>query len=185
VPIQTRCPSCSAAVPPTAAWCGLCHADLRTSPPPPSPTTLVLPARPSESPAVPAASDDEPVVGRHAAAVPVTSPAPRAAASGRHAARSAGLRDASPGAARTSSRAASPATLEGIAIPTDGELTPEQIDEVAEQMLARLAVSETRVDVFDLESIPGGKWGFAAGVTVALVLVFVLVSWLLVHLATR
>ncbi len=29
MPIQTRCPSCTAAVPSNAAWCSLCHADLR------------------------------------------------------------------------------------------------------------------------------------------------------------
>ena len=70
-------------------------------------------------------------------------------------------------------------------MPTDGEVSPEKVDELAEQMLARLAISETGVDVLDPETLPGGKWGFAAGLMVALVLAFIIVSWVVVHLVNR
>jgi len=187
VPIQTRCPSCAAAVSPTAAWCSLCHADLRprTAPPVSAPSVTVIPGSAPGPDLV-----DSSVSGRHAASSPVE--APRTTTSvGRHAARgpvarATGGRASGRASQRTApQRAASHATLEGLDLPTDGEVSPEKVDELAEQMLARLAVTETGVDVLDPETLPGGKWGFAAGVMVALVLAFIVVSWVLVHLANR
>ena len=191
MPIQTRCPSCAAAVPPTAAWCSLCHADLRPrpAPPVPAPTVTVVPGAASAPDLV-----DSSVSGRHAAAEPVDAPSP-GGSGGRHAARGPVLRTSSRTSPRSSQRSASqrsasprPATqvtLEGIDVPTDGEVSPEKVDELAEQMLARLAISETGVDVLDPETLPGGKWGFAAGLMVALVLAFIIVSWVVVHLVNR
>ena len=60
--------------------------------------------------------------------------------------------------------------LEGIEIP-QGEVPPEKVDELADQMLARLAVSERRQRFFDPDDVPGGKWTVAAAGGVAVVLV--------------
>ena len=181
MPIQTRCPSCAAAVPPTAAWCSLCHADLRprSAPPVSAPSVTVVPGVATGPDLV-----DSSVSGRHAAAVPVE--APRSSGSGgRHAARGPVLRPSSRTSTRSAPRPSSHVSLEGLDLPADGEVSPEKVDELAEQMLARLAVTETGADVLDPESLPGGKWGFAAGVMVALVLAFIVVSWVVVHLANR
>jgi hypothetical protein len=144
----------------------------------------VVPGLPSA-----AGPTDVTVAGRHAAEAPVA--ASRASGSGgRHAARSAASRSDSPrtsvgDATRTALHAAAPVTVTGLDLAADGDVSPEQVDELAEQMLARLAVAETRSDVIDPEALPGGKWGFAAGVMVALVLAFIVVSWVVVHLTNR
>ena len=52
-----------------------------------------------------------------------------------------------------------------------GEVPPEKVDELADQMLARLAVSERRQRFFDPDDVPGGKWTVAAAGGVAVVLV--------------
>jgi len=58
VPIQTRCPSCGAALPVAAAWCSLCHSDLRPRTVTPS-ASVVLPGAPTVVP-VPSASGAAP-----------------------------------------------------------------------------------------------------------------------------
>ena len=181
MPIQTRCPSCAAAVPPTAAWCSLCHADLRprSAPPVSAPSVTVIPGAATASDLV-----DSSVSGRHAAAVPVEAPRP-GGSGGRHAARGPVPRPSGRTPTSTAPRPSSHASLEGLDLPTDGEVSPEKVDELAAQMLARLAVTETGADVLDPETLPGGKWGFAAGVMVALVLAFIVVSWIVVHLTNR
>jgi hypothetical protein len=50
VPIQTRCPSCGAAVPVAAAWCSLCHTDLRAPRQVSAASTMVLPGVPAPLP---------------------------------------------------------------------------------------------------------------------------------------
>jgi hypothetical protein len=128
---------------------------------------------------------DSSVSGRHAAAAPLVDAPPAAGSGGRHAARGPVPRSSSRTSTRSAPRPSSHSSLEGLDLPTDGEVSPEKVDELAEQMLARLAVTETGADVLDPETLPGGKWGFAAGLMVALVLAFIVVSWVVVHLANR
>jgi hypothetical protein len=53
--VETRCPSCRAAVRPGAPWCTLCHADLRPAPEPqPEPARPALSVPPTASYAEPA-----------------------------------------------------------------------------------------------------------------------------------
>ena len=177
MPIQTRCPSCSAALPANAAWCSLCHADLRT----PAPVTAV---------AVDPVGPNEPVdldvelreavepSGRHAIEAPVTRD--RVPSSGgKHA---AGRRASSRPSPRSSgTRAAAPRTvpedvLEGIDVPADATLTPEQVDALAAQMLQRLAVTEKSAGVLDPGDLPGGKWGFTAGLMALIVIVLITIG---------
>lgn len=171
MPIQTRCPSCSAAIPANAAWCSLCHADLRA----PAPVT---------------AADVEPVEvvdvdvelreavepsGRHAVAAPVTRDR-TPSSGGKHA---AGRRSSSRPSRSSGTRAAAvapEAVLEGIELPSDTELTPEQVDALAAQMLQRLAVTEKSASVLDPEDLPGGKWGFTAGLMALIVIVLIAVG---------
>lgn len=177
MPIQTRCPSCSAAVPSSAAWCSLCHADLRD---PAEATSVDLSDGSSAAEHVAEMSDAELIqtepVGRHAAHVPAAPERPRSsgAMTGRHAA-SRGR-----SVARPSVRGAAPvsggAVLDGIELPSGGDVTPEQVDALAEQMLTRLAVTEARPTVLDLDDVPGGKWGFAAAVMTAVIVVLLAVG---------
>jgi hypothetical protein len=66
--------------------------------------------------------------------------------------------------------------LEGIELPADAELTPEQVDALAAQMLQRLAVTEKSTAVLDPEDLPGGKWGFTAGLMALIVIVLIAVG---------
>ena len=171
MPIQTRCPSCSAAIPANAAWCSLCHADLRA----PAPT----PARPVDVDPVEAADVElrEPVEssGRHAVGAPVTRDR-TPSSGGKHAAgRRSSARPSRSAGTRTA--ATSPEdVLEGIELPADAELTPEQVDALAAQMLQRLAVTEKSTGVLDPEDLPGGKWGFTAGLMALIVIVLIAVG---------
>jgi hypothetical protein len=79
VPIQTRCPSCGAALPVAAAWCSLCHSDLRPRTMTPS-ASSVLPGAPAP---VPGGSVIAPVSPVEATGSTLTDP-PRS--SGRHSA---------------------------------------------------------------------------------------------------
>jgi hypothetical protein len=160
VPIQTRCPSCAAAIPSSAAWCSLCHADLRP-PPEPVPVELAGPAEQSGTPETPSSLETA-GGGRHAGGALAEQERPRLS-SGRHA--------AGPGrrAPRSAPRAAGPdrvpsqvAVLEGLDLPQGGEATPEQVEAIAEQMLSRLSVTEPQSRVLDPSELPGGKWGLAA-----------------------
>jgi hypothetical protein len=152
VPITSRCPSCQAAVAPTAAWCSLCHADLRA----PEPEAAPAPAPPAlDHDAVDLPAEDAPRPrGRHArpdtepASEPVAALAPTG--SGRH------------------SRAPV-ALLEG-----DEVAEPRSSAEAAayaDAMLTRLAISEPGPRFADPSSFPGGRWGLAAAATVVVTLV--------------
>ena len=181
MPIQTRCPSCAAAVPSSAAWCSLCHADLRPAGPAAdvarsdvdlSDGGVNLAAEPTDEGLF------EPVpAGRHAAHESEGTQRPRPSG-GRHAAGRA--RSVIRAVPRPPSRSAEPVpvefVLEGIELPEKGDVTPEQVDALAAQMLTRLAVTETRPTVLDPNDLPGGKWLFALGVMVAVVVVLLAVG---------
>jgi hypothetical protein len=57
----------------------------------------------------------------------------------------------------------------------EGPVAPDQLDEIAEQMLAQLAVAERNQRRVDVDDVPGGKWTVAAvgGVLVVVVLLSV------------
>jgi hypothetical protein len=121
--------------------------------------------------------------GRHA--VGATSSRERAGSTGgRHA---AGRRSASrpARAAGPTHRPAPDVYLGSAALPTDGEPTPEQVDAFAEAMLARLAESEKGPSVLDPDELPGGRWGFAAGLTAAFILVLITVGTVLGFILSR
>jgi hypothetical protein len=176
VPIQSRCPACSAAVPSGAAWCSLCHADLRARREPArvaAPVDDVLPAsssavRPTRVAATPAAPEPEPI-GRREAGRHAREPEPV----GR---REAGRQSSG---SRSSTRTLDPvAGLEGIELPT-GEIPPEQVEVLADQMLARLAMSDEGPRIFDPSRFPGGKWAVAAAASVVTVIALLAVYSLL------
>jgi hypothetical protein len=180
VPIQTRCPSCAAAVPANAAWCSLCHADLRHRDEPLTSAVDDLADQPE---------DDLPVerelesAGRHAVGAPV--PRDRAVSSGgRHA---AGRRTAarSTRASAPTRRATADPYLGTAALPADGDPTPEQVDAFAEAMLRRLADSEKGPSVLDPDELPGGRWGFTAGLTAAFIVALIAVGTVLGFLLSR
>jgi hypothetical protein len=66
--------------------------------------------------------------------------------------------------------------LEPLELELDGrELAPEEVEEIADQLLTRLAVTEERPRFFDPDDLPGGKFVFIAGCGFAvLVVLFVL-----------
>ena len=72
-------------------------------------------------------------------------------------------------------RATSESTVE-LELDLDGRpLAPEEVDQIADQMLTRLAVTEERPRFFDPDDLPGGKFVFMAGCGFAvLVLLIVL-----------
>jgi len=184
VPFQSRCPNCGASIPTGAAWCSLCHADLRPAVSVVSPTssattvvpggesgrrsrtaTLTAPEADSET-APDVASHETPEldrpVGRHSRGVAPTPVArPR---SGRHA---AGGRVAP---------AARPLPTEPLNLDLEGDIGPDQVDEIADQMLSHLAASEPRPASIDYDALPGGKWGAIAGGAFALILVVMIFS---------
>ncbi|MCA0328401.1 MAG: hypothetical protein LCI03_00695 [Actinobacteria bacterium] len=192
--ITSRCPSCAAAVPNGAAWCSLCHADLRPKPQPAlaAPTSTVLPSSSAADQAAggSAVALAEPMAdtsaGRHARPEePAPAPAPTG---GRAAARRAAERE--PVGRREAGRSASgrreagrrsspvrtapdPALLEGLELP-QGEATPEQAEALAEAMLTRLAVQESGQSLPSPDDFPGGRWAAAAAGLVVVLLVLLL-----------
>lgn len=68
--------------------------------------------------------------------------------------------------------------LEGIDIP-DGEASPDEVEEMADRMLARLAMAEPKSRVLDPSDLPGGKWAFAAAAGTAVVAVMLLLFTIL------
>lgn len=196
MPIDTRCPACSAAVPSRAAWCSLCHAELRarTATNPTSvdvvpsgrttgPTTAARPASASarsaaeydahEAAAELSAYATEPLadtddrdsddadhepVGRHSRRDPAPErpvrrePGPASQPGGRRAVR---------GAPSTSSLAT--LELDGVVIPQGQVVSPEEAEALADQLIARLALSEPRPRVLDPSDIPGGRWTLVGG----------------------
>jgi len=176
VPIQTRCPSCSAAVTPSAPWCSLCHADLRVPADPAVDLTAATPPpdveQETESEAESEAEYEPASPGRHAAGGTVTAERPRSSG-GRHAASGARVLPRPTG--RTPARSVAPPpvdpVLEGIDLPKPGEATPEQVEALAERMLSRLAATESRPQLIDPRDLPGGPWGFSAAVMAVIVVV--------------
>jgi hypothetical protein len=83
--------------------------------------------------------------------------------------REAGRRAAAP---RSSVRALDPVDLEGLELPT-GEVPLEQVEELADQMLARLALSDQGPRIFDPSRVPGGRW-VVAGVGAVVVVIALL-----------
>jgi hypothetical protein len=164
VPTQTRCPSCAAAVPSNAAWCSLCHADLRPAADPVEVSSTVV-AVPSDDVAAPAPAAPS---GRHAAPVPVVSTRP-SSSGGRHAAgRSLVTSPAGP--------ALPPPVLHDLEIPVGEKVTQDQVDALAEQMLHRLAATEPRDRLLDPRQLPGGVWAFSAACALGAVVLFVIVA---------
>ena len=208
VPIQTRCPSCAAAISSTATWCSLCHADLRARREARSSATTVVPsshlpggpprARAAASagdlavadpvhdpdPSIQSADDLEPGAdeprGRHSrdAGPPalVEDPEPGRHSHGRPGARGASSRSAQ---GRRTRSAATLMDLGGVEIPTGDQVTPEQVDVVAEQMLTRLKLSEPPSRLLDPNDLPGGKWAIMGAGTLVVILALLVVYTLL------
>jgi hypothetical protein len=153
VSIVSRCPRCQAAVPSGAAWCSLCHRDLRPEPvasvPPGSGTTDL--AR-GEAPAAGASARR----GRHARPdddhVGTASEPGRPGTAGRHSTAALGL-------------------LEGVAVPRAEEAGDEEVEAYADAMLTRLRVADPAPRLADPGSFPGGRWGLAAVAMIGMTLV--------------
>jgi hypothetical protein len=129
--------------------------------------TATLTAPETEAPREP-----ERPVGRHSRdATPAPAPAPTG--SGRHA---AGRRSAPPVAT---------ARTEPVDVERDDDALPDEVDEIAEQMLSQLAATEPRPPVIDFDELPGGKWGVIAGGTVAFIVVVMIASVVLNLLFNR
>lgn len=194
MPIQTRCPSCSAAIPTNAAWCSLCHSDLRPRPAPRpaapvAPTTIVVAPVPGsvlqetrpeaeEIHDLDLDEDDDVPVGRHsrhapAPAAPESRPSRALPPRGKHA--GSGRRSSPP--ARTGTSAA--LDLADLELPAAGDATPEQVDELADQMLTRLAITEPRATLLDPDDFPGGKWGLAGAGLVAMIVILLVLYTIL------
>jgi hypothetical protein len=52
----------------------------------------------------------------------------------------------------------------------------EEVERLADSMLSRLAVVESSETLFDPRELPGGRWGFAAAVALAITVVLLLGS---------
>jgi hypothetical protein len=135
------------------------------------------------------ADEDEPdlepaPVGRHSRSVPApvsaptTSP-PRPARAlpsrGKHA--GSGRRAAAP-SARTA-RSGAVLDVADLMLPAPGEATAEQVDELADQMLTRLALVEPQPHLFDPDDFPGGRWGFAGAGLVAVIVILLVIYTIL------
>ncbi len=123
----------------------------------------------AESYAAPSAVDVEEVPrGRHSR---VEEPAPAYVpppSSGRHA------RGRGPAPRTSARRPARTLPLEPLELDLDGRpLAPEEVDQIADQMLDRLAVTEERPRFFDPEELPGGKFVFMAGCGFAVLVLLV------------
>jgi len=213
VPIQTRCPSCGAALPVAAAWCSLCHSDLRPRTVTPS-AAVVLPGTPAPQPSGAAAAalpapgstlTDEPrPTGRHSAERVVTTPLAEVAhtgvpdRNGRDEAADAairGSRSADRGRAASRGRHAAGARsapvvhdlahLDPIPLPSSDTVTTEEVEAIADRMLSRLAILEERPRLLDPDDLPGGKWGFIGGGMLAVVVVVLAVGSLIVLITNR
>jgi hypothetical protein len=126
--------------------------------------TLTAPEAAPEADAQDVIELDRPA-GRHSR-VATSTPTPRPR-SGRHA---AGGRVAPP---------ARPLPVEPLNLDLDGDVTPDQVEEIADQMLHHLAAAETRPAFIDYDELPGGKWGAIAGGALALIVVVMIVSVIL------
>jgi hypothetical protein len=175
----------------------LCHADLRPRREARSSATTVVPS--SRPPVATAATPGpelgldlsvlEPVAlefvepepdeprGRHSRdAAPPASPHEQPVP-GRHSHGRAGtsrsLGRSGPG--RRSRTTGTVMDLEGVQIPTGDQVTAEQVDLVAEQMLTRLKLSEPQSRFLDPDDVPGGKWGIVAAGTVTVIVALLVV----------
>ncbi|HET8971208.1 MAG TPA: hypothetical protein VFN19_09130 [Candidatus Nanopelagicales bacterium] len=158
MPTHTRCPQCSASLPQNAAWCSLCHADLRRRAEP----ELV----PVAAAAEPAAPSPGPVRGRHRRSDPATGAPAQVPATGRH---------------RDAPAAALPEVGELVADAPVGADGRPDLEVLTSQLMARLAATERSGGLPDLDAVPGGKWGVLfggmIGLTVVLVLIGAVVGW--------
>ncbi|MBI1377619.1 MAG: hypothetical protein GC157_09090 [Frankiales bacterium] len=211
MPIQSRCPTCGAAVPVAAAWCSLCNSDLRPRLANPN-ASSVLPGAPTASPLtapVPPAAEPGPAVasapaavtvadarGAHAAHAPAADPDEDEdddVPLGRHSRERvpAPSRASAAPRARTGRHAAGSrshhdvATLEHVELPTADEATREEVHAIAEEMLGRLAVTEPRSRLVSPEDLPGGKWGVMLGGAAAVTVVLLVLGSLLVLLTNH
>ena len=75
-------------------------------------------------------------------------------------------------------RSPAPAPSEPLDLDLDlGEdVTPDQVEEIADQMLTHLAATEPRPAFIDYDELPGGKWGAIAGGMVALIVMIMIGS---------
>ena len=197
MPIQTRCPSCSAAIPTNAAWCSLCHSDLRPrSAPrptaPAAPTTIIVAPVPGtvlEDTRVGADSTDDELedelapVGRHSREAPVdsTAPATRTAPTARPS-RALPSRGKHAGSGRRSAppaRSGAVLDVADLTLAVPGDATPEQVDEIADQMLTHLALVEPQPQLFDPDDFPGGRWGFAGAGLIATIVILLVIYTIL------
>jgi len=80
-----------------------------------------------------------------------------------------------PSSASSSSRLAPPAP-EDLVLPHHEDVTPDPVDTLAEQMLARLALAEPRDRLLDPRALPGGVWAFSAACALGAVVLFVVVA---------
>lgn len=196
VPIQTRCPSCGAAIPVAASWCSLCHTDLRPRTVTPT-APVVLPGTPAPLPTgsivapVPATGStltDAPR-GRHSAGRAVEPSTDGNAAEPAPAGRRSRVADRPQGRHASGGRAAAPsrelASLEPVELPATDAVTPEEVDAIADRMISRLAIVEERPRLLDPDDLPGGKWGLIGGGMVAVILVLLAVGSLAVLITNR
>ena len=106
--------------------------------------------------------------GRHAAPAPLIS-VRSTSSGGRHAARRSLVTS-------LAGPALPPPVLEDLEIPVGDEVTPDQVDALAEQMLHRLAATEPRDRLLDPRQLPGGVWAFSAACALGAVVLFVIVA---------
>jgi hypothetical protein len=157
VSIVSRCPSCQAAVPTGAAWCSLCHQDLR--PEPLEPVASGSSVAPTDEDLAPAGVSAR--RGRHARPdddhdVPRTEPT-RPGTAGRHS-------------------TATLALLEGVEIPSAEDADGDEVEAYADAMLTRLRIADPAPRLADPGSFPGGRWGLAAAAMVGVTLLLLAVG---------
>jgi hypothetical protein len=99
---------------------------------------------------------------------PEPAPAPLPRSGGRHA-----RGRSTPSRARSRAVARPAVPFEPLDLDLDRELAPEEVEQIADQMLDQLAVSEVRPRFFDPDEIPGGKFVFMAVLGLAVVVVLV------------
>ncbi len=149
-------------MPAGAAWCSLCHRDLR---PEPTGPTAPDPAEEITVPSTVPRGGTGQRRGRHArpeGEPPDAAPLVRVSAgSGRHA---------------PSAPASTLALLEGIEAPRSADADDEEVEAYAELMLTRLRIADPAPQLADPRSFPGGRWGLAAAAMLAITLALLAVG---------
>lgn len=143
-------------MPPDAAWCSLCHRDLR--PEPVVPTAPVTEELATAGSTAVGTSDRR---GRHARPddepAERGTPTARAGSSGRHS-------------------TAALALLEGVEVPRSEDAAEEEVEAYADAMLTRLRIADPAPRLADPGSFPGGRWGLAVVAMVGVTLVLLAVG---------